>query len=250
MTKLKSVLLATAATIAVTHATYAADILKAPKAPPPAPFSWTGFYVGANLGAARHDWTFADMGVNGGLPAFAFAPGTTFWDSNNWGVIAGGQVGYNLQYDRYIVGIEGDFNYLSNSTSATINTGAPLVVSAEAKAQWLATVRGRLGMMLSPTFVYMTGGVAFAKFHEAWGAPGFGTTPPTQQFVIDKIKTGPIVGIGIEHALGSQWSVKAELLKAWFSSDSATYTCCGANTYRSEFHNGLLIGRVGLNFRF
>jgi len=244
--KLKSVLLATAATIAVTHVTYAADIVKAPKAPPPAPFSWTGFYIGANLGAAYHNWKFSDDGAPGS--AFVFPPGTTFWDSNSWGVIAGGQIGYNLQYDRYIFGIEGDFNYLNNSASTTNSSGG-LPVSAEAKAQWLATVRGRVGMMLSPTFVYVTGGVAFAKFHEAWGAAGFGLTPPLQQFVIDKVKTGPIVGVGVEHALDNHWSVKAELLKAWFSSDSATYTTSGS-TYRSEFHNGLIIGRVGLNFRF
>ncbi len=245
MNKLKSMLLATASAIAVTHAASAADFVKAPKAAPP--FSWTGFYVGGNLGAARHDWTFADMGVNGGPPAFAFPPGTTFWDSSSWGVIAGGQVGYNLQYDRYIFGIEGDFNYLSNSASATFNPARFPPINAEAKAQWLATARGRLGMMLSPTFVYVTGGVAFLKVHEAWGNPS--VLPANAQFSIDKVKTGPIVGIGFEHALSNQWSVKAELLKAWFSNDSTNFTGFGS-TYRSDFHNGLVVGRVGLNFRY
>lgn len=248
MTKLKSVLLATAATIAATHAVSAADSIKGPKAPP---FSWTGFYIGGNLGAAYHNWKFIDQGVNGGLPSFGFTPGTTFWDTGSWGLIAGGQAGYNLQVDRYIFGIEGDFNYLSNSASATISDQFPaLPASAEAKARWLATVRGRLGITLSPTFIYVTGGVAFAKIHEAWGITGAGLTPALQQFVIDKVKTGPVVGLGVEHALDNHWSVKAELLKAWFSNDSANYTCCTTNTYRSDFHNSLVVGRAGLNFRF
>src|ERR1700739_3038512 len=56
------------------------------KAPPPMvvpPFSWTGFYIGANIGGAWSHSTITDV-----------ATGATFNTDNN-GFIGGGQVGFN-----------------------------------------------------------------------------------------------------------------------------------------------------------
>src|SRR5262249_11291468 len=56
----------TTSTTLVTGAALAADLpVKAPRAPPPAPFSWTGCYVGGNAGAA---WTSIDQSLTTAPP--------------------------------------------------------------------------------------------------------------------------------------------------------------------------------------
>jgi outer membrane immunogenic protein len=83
---------------------FAADM--AVKAPPPAPapvYSWTGWYVGGNVG---YSWGRAnsDLAGSGNLSTFIQTPATTsfaFADSNTThldGVIGGGQIGYNYQF--------------------------------------------------------------------------------------------------------------------------------------------------------
>jgi outer membrane immunogenic protein len=246
--KTKSILLATASSLALVCAvSTAGPLMAAPKAAPT--FSWTGFYVGGNVGFARHHWEITDLGGDPPFTAsrFAFARGTTFWDSSDTGLTFGGQAGYNWQHDRLIFGVEADFNYLgTHATGSFAPAFGAGSVNAEANAKWFATARGRLGVTLSPTFVYVTGGLAAVKIREAWGRNTL--APINAQFVDDKTKFGPVAGIGVEHALTDRWSVKAELLKVWLSHDTASHRL-NAITYRSEFHNGLLIGRVGLNFR-
>ena len=74
---------------------------KAP--PPPPPFSWSGFYVGANIGGAwaRNGWRD---------PLFL----TNFYNSN--GVfIGGGQMGGNYQIGNFVIGGEWDFDWAPNN---------------------------------------------------------------------------------------------------------------------------------------
>src|SRR5262245_55188889 len=115
---------------------FAADMRMPVKAPPivDPPFSWTGFYIGGNVGyswgRARTDQTdtltsqtvlraFTPGGTEvttvGNLAFPAFGPvtvtsGATNARSNVDGVIGGAQAGYNWQLDRYwVIGLEADF---------------------------------------------------------------------------------------------------------------------------------------------
>jgi outer membrane immunogenic protein len=82
---------------------FAADMpVKAPYAPAPAVYNWTGWYVGVNAGAsmgnAKTDFNVAPMTVTGTsygstTPPFGFSD-TTY----PAGFIGGGQIGYNWQY--------------------------------------------------------------------------------------------------------------------------------------------------------
>jgi outer membrane immunogenic protein len=91
---------ATAAAIGAVSSVQAADMpLKAPPPPPPPPFSWMGFYIGGNLGAAwgtRH--------VNDTFT------GLDFSRSSDGVFIGGGQIGYNWQMNNFVLGIEWDFD--------------------------------------------------------------------------------------------------------------------------------------------
>src|SRR5215831_21294566 len=75
----------------------AADL---PPRPPPAPppvvvaplFTWTGFYIGGNIGGA---WLQGDLTTD---------DGTTFSRSNAQ-FIGGGQLGFNYQFGAFVVGV-------------------------------------------------------------------------------------------------------------------------------------------------
>jgi outer membrane immunogenic protein len=197
----KNLPIAAALATVVSTSAFAADMpLKAP--PPPAPIvSWTGFYVGGNVG---YGWGDPRTNVAGSATFFSFPgnfadvpagfPSTiAFADSNTArlrGAIGGAQFGYNYQINpRWVLGLESDFqgsgqtgsNASIDQLSGAICTGAtsipapshcfqtnPFVGSAatgyEAKIGWFGTVRGRVGFLITDqVLVYGTGGLAYGR---------------------------------------------------------------------------------------
>src|ERR1700738_2672730 len=100
---MKKLLFAAALSILSTAAT-AADMRLPYKAPPPAAL-WTGFYAGLHGGAS---WGSKSFDYND------FTPGAPFvWESSipvNGG-LAGGQLGYNLQFGSWLIGVEADASW-------------------------------------------------------------------------------------------------------------------------------------------
>src|SRR5690349_20993910 len=149
---------------------------------PPA-FNWNGCYAGVNVGAA---WNHADI-------ATTVDPGSHFSLASNIGLvgaaasgsgsgdvgfIGGGQAGCNWQKGSLVFGLEGDFNGLTPKarvTGDTVTTLGPVSVTNSVKTSWLATVRPRVGYAPYRALVYLTGGVAFArfKFTQSYAEPTF-----------------------------------------------------------------------------
>src|SRR5207253_1200125 len=80
-------------------------------AAPPAPYNWTGCYIGVNAGGA---WGHIDQSVTVSPILFTSPSSRTFADSGSGGssFTGGGQVGCNWQTTPlWVVGVEGDFNY-------------------------------------------------------------------------------------------------------------------------------------------
>jgi outer membrane immunogenic protein len=82
------------------------------KAPVLAPWSWTGFYVGGNVG---YGWGRADNTDSFVSPCPIclvnppdFATLLATGSNNIGGVIGGGQFGYNWQATNFLLGIEAD----------------------------------------------------------------------------------------------------------------------------------------------
>src|ERR1700739_2771117 len=86
-----------------------APVYKAPPIVPPPLFSWTGVYLGGNLGAAwtNRSVTHILFGVNGS-------------PNNNATFIGGGQVGANYQFGSFVAGVEGDFDWLANNNATSV----------------------------------------------------------------------------------------------------------------------------------
>src|SRR2546428_420348 len=65
------------------------------------PFSWTGFYIGGNIGGA---W------ANGNVTDSLFGLSAS---TSRSGFIGGGQLGFNYQFTNVVLGAEWDFDWTS-----------------------------------------------------------------------------------------------------------------------------------------
>jgi outer membrane immunogenic protein len=227
--------------IVATSGAQAADlgarpVYKAPVVAPPA-WSWTGFYVGANIGAARARSSVSDeAGDILGAPA----------DANRTGVIGGLQAGYNWQISNVVLGIEGDVSFASlDRTIGTVPGTFGLDDTFKSRLSALGTVRGRIGWAFDRVLVYGTGGVAFASLKDEVVDPvtniGFTASPKSGV-------TGWTAGGGVEFAITNNWTAKAEYLHVGLPDRTVTADVPGGYTF--AFKDSLDIGRVGINYKF
>jgi outer membrane immunogenic protein len=204
--------------------------------------TWTGFYGGINLGG------FAATGTTQWNPlpspaAFGFN-GTT-GDLKTDGITVGMQAGYNLQLSpAFVVGIEGDItnDHTSKKTLSpwtAFGTNAPLAGSYTADIrtlEWLGSLRGRFGYLLTPrTLVYATGGVAFSGVNYAGGASGPIGPGYASSVSFTETEVGYVLGGGVEFMNWDRWLVRGEYLFRHFNGASATGGAVNFPTFPSGF---------------
>lgn len=196
--------------------------------------TWTGFYVGMNGGYGWSDSNsslyaeaLSDSGFRYG-PDVATSPTVHF---DKAGGFVGGQAGYNLQWNQFVLGVETDFQGAGIDGSASASTsvtpalppsfrgGLSDTVSAsafrESTLDYFGTVRGRLGYTFGPALIYATGGFAYGGFTgNALATLGIdsrgGTTTYNYAVTGSTTRTGYVLGGGLEYALSPQWSLKGE----------------------------------------
>jgi outer membrane immunogenic protein len=258
MKKLRTQLLATAAAAALSGAAYAADMgvpMKAP-APVPIPTVWQGWYLGGSIGAARLNVTANQTAATssglgpcsnagGDLTLFSCATGTT-------GFTAGIQAGYDWQSEDFVYGVVADWTWTGLKRTVTNPTGAISIPFLQAKVDWLATFRGRMGMASASgkTLVYLTGGLALGELKSNAGET-FQCPNECFNAALSKIQVGWVVGAGIEHKLNQNWSVFGEFLYYDFVKASAQATTPdGTNAFVYDFTHEIFQGKLGVNYRF
>ncbi|WP_428030467.1 outer membrane protein [Ancylobacter sp.] len=235
----RSLLLGAAALIISGSASLAADMPYPVKAQAtqvfvPA-FSWTGFYLGGNAGYSWGDSKATDVlffDSTGGV----FTPGglysgndVKFGELDGW--VAGGQIGYNYQFENnVVVGVEADFQWTGAEQGLAFyaTPGGPYY-QTKAELEWFGTVRARLGYAFDRLLVYGTGGFAYGKVNNSTtvmgltggGAPDFSTAANGS---FDNVSTGWTVGGGLEYALTDNWILRGEYLYVDLgSTDVTTY---------------------------
>jgi outer membrane immunogenic protein len=237
--------------IALATGSQAADLPTRPayKAPAlaPAPWSWTGFYVGANIGAVRGQSSASD---DPSQPSGIFwiggaSPGSVSADST--GVIGGLQAGYNWQFANLVLGVEGDISFSSLDRTVPVPTAPGGNDSYNSRLSALGTVRGRIGWAFDRLLLYGTGGAAFASLKDEYTASpiplGFTVSPSSG-------RTGWAAGGGLEYAFTDHWTVRAEYLHVGFGDRTVTVAPCCSTAYAFVFKDSLDIGRVGINYKF
>ena len=157
------------------------------KAPVAALWTWTGFYFGANAGYAAGkldtDTLFSDAPA--GPPLLAGSS-----SSRIGGGIGGAQTGYNWQLGTWLAGVETDIQFSTRRVSAIAqcpgaicNPGitafdAPVTLASSGSLNWFATVRGRLGAMVTPASIaYFTGRPAIDAIAQSGTISGVALTP-------------------------------------------------------------------------
>ena len=213
-----------AASVLANAPALAADMrVKAPIAPAAPIWSWTGFYGGVSIGArwAENDWTSTDFfPAVGGITVQPVTGGPV----DSVAARVGGYFGYNWQIaPAWIVGVEGDGGWANNAkTVAPIPGSAGIVgpgcgggvctgpTTATVKESWDGSLRGRIGMLVTPsTLVFATGGAAWQRITlEATCAP---SGLPTTFCLINTsgsastTLTGWTLGGGLEQRISGNW---------------------------------------------
>jgi opacity protein-like surface antigen len=220
--------LATAALV-LTIPAQAADF--AAKALPLAPvaYNWTGFYGGANFGAAT-------VSEDVTTPLGTASPDPS-------GAIGGGQIGYNFQLaPAWLVGIEGDIDGTTVKGTANV-VGAGTALSLESDHNWYATLAGRLGYVSGAWLFYAKGGVAWLNADEQLSVDS-GTSGAQS---ITTTRTGWTAGVGVEYLFSPKWSAKLEYDYLGFGNHDLNFTSLGIATTAKTDVNAI---KFGLNYHF
>jgi outer membrane immunogenic protein len=214
MHKLRTHLLTTAAVVAFTGFAYAADMpVKAPMAAPPPPVpTWTGFYIGANLGAGFGDkwWTgnaicTTPLGVFYGCGSV----GTTSMD----GFLGGFQVGYNWQTGIWVFGIEGTWDWTDMHGKfpySSLQANPSLGATGSSKIEWIATVVGRVGVTIDRALLYVGGGGAWVneKDSVSFNFPAFASLFNLNEG--SNTSFGWTFLTGVEYRIDPAWSARIQ----------------------------------------
>jgi outer membrane immunogenic protein len=223
-------------------------------------YSWTGCYVGGNVGSAwgRSNPTTVLTNAAGAPLTNANALSINALDSPNIrldGFTGGGQIGCNYQTGNFVFGIEADFNAfdlnqrLSQTATGTFPIGVgTFTVNNTVKTDWLITARPRIGYAWDTFLLYATGGLAVTNVRYS---TSFSGADENEAASFDKKAIGWTVGGGFEYALTRNWTTKVEYLYANFGSPSITaIDNDGTTLFNHKVSLTANIVRVGANYKF
>ena len=214
-----------------------------PMAPPPPPLTWTGCYIGANVGGA---WgRFRLEGPFGG---------SAEQSTNNASFVGGGQIGCDYQFSGgWVIGFRNMFDGTTNNrdrnfTVTTVDGTA--TGTAEFHNRWFDALTGRVGYSWGPGLLYFQGGGVWSRIEA-----DITVVTPAAVTVgsFSDTKTGWTVGLGGEYKFAPNWSVFLEgnyydfgsRDRVVFTPDAACVAGClfsGKTTAASVL--------VGVNYRF
>lgn len=185
--------------------------------PLPVAFSWAGFYIGVHAG---YGWS-----------SIEWQEGAFVGSHDGEGGLAGGQIGFNLQFGRLVYGLEAD-------AAASLIEGGSILSSHSLER--LYSARARLGLASADNrwLYYVTGGAAWADVDYA--SAGFGGHSDTH--------FGWVAGAGIERALTPNLTARLEYLYYDFDSLDAPAGALGGGV--AELDPSLHTIRLGLNYKF
>jgi outer membrane immunogenic protein len=231
-------IVANAADIVPTAPTSASPYYTPPPYYKPLPFNWTGFYIGANVGGAfiQGDVTDSRFGLN--------------FNNRNNSFIGGGQVGYNYQIGAVVFGVEGDFDWIANNnTGSSVVTPTGIIGATANNPSWITTLAARFGYALDHWLFYgkagggWVGNNGLTLTNLRTGASIAGTNS----------NDGWLLGAGVEWAVTSNWTIKAEYDFLGLSNSSFTVPAQAPFLARDTINTGnrnVQMVQVGFNYLF
>ncbi len=198
---------------------------------------WQGLYGGASGGIGSFNGRTIDWSTNlidqpdGDLIQRGFAG------------VFGAQAGYNYQLGGIVIGVEGDASWTGFSEQKPTDGGDHYV---KANMDWLATVRGRLGVANDRAMAYVTGGLALAGVEHCANDEVPCSNDNDENIAWSGTQPGLVAGAGVEARLSSRWSFKSEYLYLVTADKNIVYGT--NNNHDVDFGFDAHIFRVGLNY--
>jgi len=247
------------------------------KAPPPAApvmYNWSGLYIGAHIGGAWFDGNGHDRFD----PRFRCLDNIVCFDDggfghNNGRFIGGGQIGYNIQVNQYVWGVEGQVSGIASNNDDqacgffTVGLTHDFLFRCRDRSGWMASLAARLGVTFGQTgnwLLYLKGGAAFAdansglRFRENCPAGFLAICNSNVVFNNnDNSRTGWMIGVGLEYGAWGNWSWKLEYNHMDFGNRDIRFDttfptiCTGCRLVRDlDFDRQINVVKFGLNYRF
>lgn len=197
---------------------------------PATPPIWQGLYWGGSIGYGWGDSEhFYDRNDNHGTASNELSGG-----------LASLTLGYNhMIRPGWVVGIEGDLGVMDLSADDKVIFDGH-IWKAEYGTLW-GTVRARAGMLWGSSLLYLTGGWAFAEVNEVGIGDADGQTATNED-----VRSGWVLGAGVEHAFAPGMTAKLEYLHM----DFGRYDGFSENQEDYYFENSIDLIRTGVNFKF
>jgi outer membrane immunogenic protein len=194
---LKKLLLASVGAAALAGPALGADL--APVAPPPA-FTWTGFYLGGQVG---YGWgeDSSNVWLSGPLGALKFPATSGSASTQTQGVIGGVHLGYNWQLNQFVLGLEGRAD--GTSINKFTQPVASLAYNVSTSSPIQGSLVGRVGYAFDRTLFYVIGGGGYGWIHNKY-------TILNSEGDFSTTRSFWTVGGGIEYAISDNWLVRAE----------------------------------------
>jgi outer membrane immunogenic protein len=232
----------------------AADLpVKSMLAPAPV-WSWSGFYIGAHVGAG---WGTTESTLTGlsvvppVIPPVVFS--LPFSQNSRSGFLGGAQAGYNWQTGWAVLGVQADIAGMDVKGT----TPCLVVLSCTAKSDWLATASGRVGaVVLDRGLIYAKGGVAWLDTTHSVNLPLFGAGGINQLTSKDSTTWGWLIGMGTEWMITRNWTAFIEYNYIEFDKKNEAFPINPALTgpfrvnVNADLANKLSVAKVGANYKF
>jgi len=243
--------IALATALALTAATPSAEAggsLKDTYVPAPVAM-WAGCYLGGHAGGAwedegdikrfdkKHYYDVSDtQAVSHSDDNYKKVDDFGHDEDDDTSFIGGGQIGCNWQDAEFVYGIEGDVSFGDN-------------------IDYLASIRGRLGVAFDDVLVFLTAGVAFIGHDDEFGL-SYG--PYKWSFGDDESETGFVIGGGFEKKLDPNWSFGVEGLYYVFDDSDESYEWYDGSDDKGQYKfaadrdkdGDVFVVRARLNYHF
>ena len=227
-------------------------------------YDWTGVYVGGFVGGATGSDVSNSPSKTIGIPSADWnSPGNA---NNNYstkaGFIGGGTVGYNWQIGKtpYLVGLEGEYGYLSQKNSKTDpnaalnnaynhnvipdNSQSSTSIGAD---YGYGLIGGRLGYALDRSLIYIKSGAVFTTVNSSWSDTAYGINGASNKATT----TGYALGAGFEYAMPFKYftnvTVKTEYLYFGIPTSS---TINADDILTTQTTSGIHTAKIGVNYKF
>ena len=253
---MKKILAGLVAAVAMTGSAFAADMAPRYTKAPPAPivvYSWTGCYIGGNVGGGWERTRQTQIGQNSPAGVFVASPGFNYGSSDGSDFVGGGQIGCDYQFaNNWVIGIQGMYDYARIDSSHVIPAFPAFTSNVRVKD--IYTVTGRLGYLFTPQLLgYVKGGGAWTSVDYVIN----GNVPVffNSENAFGVNRSGWTVGAGLEWMFAPGWSVFGEFNYMDFGTKTSNFTLgtgAAPGSFTDVVRNKLEVEQflVGVNYKF